>query len=532
MTEDPLEPLRSRRRYLRSAGVVGLGLLPGCSSVPDTETRTTAATSTPTGTPSTTREPTRTATPERYERVVNVVEAGADPEGGQSVTPVLEEVADDDTLVHFPPGTYLFESVWRFDGYSNLGVVGDRATLVPGEDLRYWLIALDVSDFTLAGFTLDHRGEGVGPQVQVHTTAGHSVVRDLTVRGFHDSDYITFTPYVEDEDASMLVERLRVPDGTKGVPAVYLGPESVGKITFADCYLEHCAQGIYGSAHSGPFNVLGGVYANNNKAAIRVGAGDHGAHIRGVHVRVDDPLSNTWTNGMNIRGIWMREGDGTFVTDCDFEMMNLEGILSDGAIVLGDLMGRATIRNTRIRMDASAYAVRAQHPSSRTEKLQGNQGLPDEHHLTCENLRIVGGASDLEAIRVMGRDDSTFRNISVTQPNGRRRGLVIGSNSKNCTVEGGTWVTGHYPLVVEANRQALMEGACPVRLEDVTRLDAVNLDDAGERIAMAKDGSYCIDGVAGLEDATDVVIAVLGVRDGVLFGRRMSTSAFRRRYGN
>lgn len=448
------------------------------------------------------------------------------------MVPILEEVADDDTLVHFPPGTYLFESPWRLDGFSNLGVVGDRATLLPGEDLRYWLIALDVADFTLAGFTFDHRERGVGPQVQVHATGGRSVVRDLTVRGFHDSDLITFTPYVEDENASMLVERLRIPDGTEGVPAVYLGPESVGKITFADCYLEHCAQGIYGSAHSGPFNVLGGVYANNNKAAIRVGAGDHGAYIRGVHIRIDDPLSDTWTNGINVRGIWMREGMNTFITDCDLELLDLDGALSDGAIVVGDLMGPTTIRNTRIRTDATAYAVRAQHPSSRTEKLQGDQGLPDEHHLTCENLRIVGGATDLEAIRVMGRDDSTFRNVTVTQPKGRRRGLVIGSNAKNCTVEGGTWVTGHYPLVVEGDRQALMDGACPVRLEDVTKLEAANIDDAGEKIALGDAGSYCIDGVAGIENASGVVIAVVAVRDGVVFGRRMSTSAFRGTYGN
>jgi hypothetical protein len=528
VTDTPLASSRSRRRFLRAVGAAGLGLLSGCSNREGPET----ATGTAAGTTISDATPTVTATPERYDRVVDVVEAGADPDGSESVTPVLEEVAADDTLLSFPPGTYLFDSTWRFEGYSNLGVAGDRATLVPAQDLGYWLIGHDADDFTFAGFTLDHQGEAIGPQVQIHATGGQSVVRDLTVRGFHDSDHIPLIPNVESADASLLVERLRIPDGTRGHAAVFVGPGSVGKLTFADCYLEGCAQGIYGSAHSGPFYVLGGTYVDNNKAAIRAGGGDHGAHIHGVHVRIDGPDPDRWTTPKNFRGLWLREGTNSFVTGCDIELLNLAGVGGDGAIFLDDLMGTATIRNTHIRVDDDAYAIRAQPPSGDAASLQGNQDLPDEHHLTCENVRVTGSADRLETIRMMGRDGSTFRNVVVDQSSRERRGLVVGGDATECTVQGGSWVTGHYPFVVEGERERLAEGSCPVRLDGVERLDATNLDNSETVLATVDGRSYCIDGVEGVEAADDIVIAVSGARDGELYGRRMSTETFRQTYEN
>ena len=533
MTEKPLESLRSRRRLLQGIGTVGLGLLSGCSDRVGSTTpgATNTGTKTPGRPPDSTATETPAKTPEEYDRVVDMVEAGADPKGAESVTPILEEVADDDTLLSFPPGTYLFGSLWRFRGYSNLGIVGDRATLVPTEDLQHWLIAQDVADFTLAGFTLDHRGEGVGPQVQVHATGGRSVVHDLTIRGFHDSDIIPVIPNVESEDAALLVERLRIPDGTQGVPAVFVDPRSVGKLSFVDCYLEGCAQGIYASPHSGPFYALGGTYVNNNKGAIRVGAGTHGAHIDGVHVRIDEPDVDRWTNRKNLRGLWLREGANTFVTGCDIELLDLSGIGSDGAIYLDDTMGPATIRNTRIRVDADTYAVRAQQPSDNADSLQGDQPLPDEYGLTCENLEITGRAAGLDAIRVMGRDNSTLRNVVVDQPRGDRRGLVVGGNATGCTVEGGSLVTGHYPVVVEGRREQFTGESCPVRLEAVERIEAANLDDAGTKLAALDGNAYCVHGVGTL-DTAEIVVAVSGVRNKTLYGKRMTTAAYERAYEN
>lgn len=526
MSDTPSISKAPRRRFLGAAGLVGLGLLAGCSTRGHPATAvepTTDDTASPTET--------RTATPEAYDRVVDIVDAGADPNGEQSVVPVVEEAVGDDTLVRFPPGRYRFGSPLRIEGYSNLGLVGEEATFLPGEDLRYWLIAQEVPEFTLAGVTLDHRGEGVGPQVQVHTTEGLSILRDLTVRGFHDSDNIPLIPNVESPDGALRVERLRIPDGTQGVPAVFVGPKSVGKLTFQDCYLAGCAQGIYASPHSGPFYALGGTYVNNNKGAIRVGAADHGAHIEGVHVRIDGPDVDRWTNRTNLRGLWLREGNGTFVSDCDIELLDLSGVVSDGAIFLDDTMGVATIQNTRIRVDPRTYAVRAQHPSGDEESLQGDEDLPEEYHLTCEDVSISGRAAAGDAIRVMGRDGSLFRNVVVDQPHGQRRGLVVGGDATGCTVHGGSWVTGHYPFVVAGHREQLTGHTCPVRLAGVETLRAANTD--GETLLAAGNGdSYCVGGVAGVPDAREVVVAVSGVRRDGLYGTRMSAKAFEKAYAS
>ena len=504
-----------------------MGLLAGCSNRDEPET-TTDDIPTPTATPPTPKQPSQTTTTDRYDHVVDIVGAGADPNGNQSVTNVLQSVADDDTLLYFPPGTYYFGSTWRFEGFSNLGIVGDQATLVPAATLHYWLIAFDVEDFRVGGFTLDHRGDAVGPQVQIHATGGRSVVHDLTIRGFHDAKRIPLIPNVESADSSILVERLRVPDGTEGVAAVYLGPRSLGEIAFSDCHLEGCAQGIYASAHSGPFFVRGGTYLDNNKAAIRVGAGTHGAHIEGVHIRVADPKPNRWTSPQNIRGLWLREGMNTLITDCTIEILDLNGVVSDGAIFLGNAMGTTTIRDTTIRVDDRAYGIRAQYPDANPATLQGDQGLPEDYHITCENTRIVGSADTLEAIRVSGREGSVFRNVTVDQPSGNRRGLVLTANASDTTVEGGSWVTGHYPIVVEADRATLADKGCPIRLEDVERLEATNISDDGYQLVAGAGGDFCVDGAAEVENAKNIVIAVVAQRDGVLFGKRMASNTYQR----
>ena len=527
MTDGSPESAHSRRWYLQTAGAAALGLLAGCSNRDESET-TTDVDPTSTSSSTTTQQPTQTVSPDRYDSVVNVVEAGADPNGNESVTDILKAEAGDDTLLHFPPGTYRFGSTWQFDGYSNLGVVGDRATLVPADDLQYWCIAFDVEDFRLGGFTLDHRGKGVGPQIQVHATGGKSILHDLSIRGFHDSRQIPLIPNVETEESSVLVERLRIPDGTEGVSAVYIGPKSLGTITFEDCHIEGCAQGIYGSAHSGPFFVRGGTYIDNNKAAIRVGAGNNGAHIEGVHVRVANPNPDRWTSPLNIRGLWLREGTDTLVTDCNIEILDLGGVVSDGAIYLDDTMGTATIRDTTIRVDDRAYGIRAQHPSGNAESLQGDQALPEAYNLTCENVRIVGNAEALDAIRVIGRDGSMFRNVTVDQPRGKRRGLVLAANAGETTVEGGSWVTGYHPIVVEVDRATGTETGCSVRLKDIKRLEATNITDVGSQLFVGTGGNYCVSGTTGVENAAKIVIAVAEQRDGALFGDRMASGAYQR----
>ena len=130
------------------------------------------------------------------------------------------------------------------------------------------------------------------------------------------------------------------------------------------------------------------------------------------------------------------------------------------------------------------------------------------------------------------RDGSTFQNVVVDQPRRERHGLVVGGNATECAVRGGSWRTGHYPFVVEGDRELLTGDSCPLRLEGIEDLDAANLDDAETLLAAREGDGYCVSGVEGVEDADEVVVVVASQRDDGLYGRRMSAKSFEQIYEN
>jgi hypothetical protein len=60
----------------------------------------------------------------RFERAIDLVEAGADPTGRRSVVGTLEAHARDDTLLLLPPGEYLFDREFTFEGFDRIGLLG------------------------------------------------------------------------------------------------------------------------------------------------------------------------------------------------------------------------------------------------------------------------------------------------------------------------------------------------------------------------------------------------------------------------
>ena len=423
---------------------------------------------------------------------MNVVEAGADPSGNEPVDDVVREAIDDDTLLYFPQGRYLIGEVLRFKGLSNVGFVGNRATLVPPKTgLAYWIVGLDADGFRFERFTLDHTAPGVGPQFQLHLTGGQGYIRDVTVRGFHDSKYIGFVTYVESPDATLVYDRVRLPDGSSDVPAVYVGKPSVGRLVFRNCYIEHWSQGIYASPHSGPVSVVGGEFANNNRAGIRLGGGRHGALVRDAYVRVDDPVPEKWVDRQNIRGIWLREGQGSRVENCRIEFTNLKGVASDAALMIGRMMGAVTIRNTTVRMDDGYNGVRSLPPAPNGNGLQAMNRLPDSWTVHCRNLRVDGTVDNGgNAIRLVERTGSTLENVTVEQTGARRVGLYLSSGTTDCEFRGGRLVTSEYPLV--AKRKDVAATACSLRLSaDASLRTTGSAGDLRRLYALDGDG-YCV----------------------------------------
>ncbi|USZ68086.1 right-handed parallel beta-helix repeat-containing protein [Halorussus salilacus] len=442
-----------RRSYLRGLGATAVAAsLAGCGDyLPDRETDETTR-ETPEETPETTTdgapesrttdETTGETTEEtvheeadRFETVVNVADAGADASGEQPINGVLDEHLADDTMLYFPEGRYRLDQ-WEVTGYTNLGLVGDGAVLVPPEE-RYWLLFGELRDLLVEGFTFDGSADGVAPTNHLAVTGGESVVRDVTWRGHRSKPRTGFAVAAESEDADLLFENVSLPDGSTGGHAVFAFPRSVGRLTFRDCRVEHWAEGLYVSYHSGPLRVIGGYYANNGIQQVRVGGGHAGALVRGVTVRVDDPRQPQ--HKPNMRGIWMEEGGSVRVENCDIAVTDLSGTYSSGAIVVGKEFGAATIENTRIRTDADAYGILVRDPVEEVDEdsMPSMDRLPDDWEVTCRNVRITGSAPEGTAVRVDRRDDCVFENVCIGHDRGSRDGVAV-SGAQGCAVRDST----------------------------------------------------------------------------------------------
>jgi hypothetical protein len=470
----------TRRAYLRTAAAAaGVGALAGCgqrdpgpptrnstvaggtATTPPGKTDGTAATGTTTGEASASGVPSELVKRRGYESVVNVADAGADPGGEQSIRPVLEENAGDDTLLYFPSGRYRLDE-WRATDYRNLGVVGDDAVLVPPKGVNYWLMWGGLDDFLFEGFTIDCRPNEVAPVAHVGTAGGQSAVRNVAVRGHRHAPRTAFEIKVTDPDGELTFENVSLPDGSTTGHAMYVYPESVGKLTFRDCRIEHWKEGLYAAYHRGPLRILGGYYANNGIEQVRVGGGTSGALVRGVTVRADDPKQAQ--HKPNMRGIWAEEGGSVRIENCDVAITDLTGTYSSGGIVVGTQFGEVTVTNTEIRTDADAYAVSVRNPieSMDGETIPSMERLPERTRFTARDLRISGSASSETAVRAVGRDDCRFERVCI-QHGGSRDGITL-RDAEGCAVRNSTIDVGGEAIQTEnatvERRSLRTDGSC------------------------------------------------------------------------
>lgn len=428
----------TRRRVLKRLGVglgAGASLLAGCGQRPEpTETPTGPETGTPVGTaegPDDERA--------EYGTVVDMVEAGADPEGGEPINGLLTEHAGDDTLLYFPEGEYLVDGFWEHREFEHFGILGDGATVRPPDGYSGYLFAFGLSnravDFLFKGITFDISAPDTGIR-PIHATIQDGLhVEDVTVRGLHDREQDSFRFDVTRQDGTGEVRNLRMPDG--GVPqylitACYVGEISRGKLTFRDCHIAgYPDNGIYASQAEGPVHVIGGRFENNNVSNVRVSSG---AVVRGVTIRSDAALEGF----NNVRGIRLRSGQDVLVEDCDIEFTEVRR--SDGAIVMHDDLRNATIRNTRIKVDTDGVpAVLAKNPAH--PRPEGTPGI------RMENVHISGAAADNSAVLVDKRDDTRLSNVCINQSGTKRNGVRLIRSTNNVIQDSSIHVSGD-PLVL------------------------------------------------------------------------------------
>jgi len=380
---------------------------------------------------------------ENYGTVVDVVEAGADPNGREPINPILEEHAGDDTLLVFPRGEYLMDGIWQLREFERFGIVGDGAVVRPPDGYSGYLFGFGINDRAVdlhfEGITFDITAPDTGIRPLHASIEDRLYVKDVTVRGLHDTDQDSFRFDVTSPDGEGVVENLRMPDG--GVPqylitACYVGDISVGQLTFRDCHIAgYPDNGIYASQANGPVHVIGGLYENNNVSNVRVSSD---AVIRGVTVR-----SNQRIEGFNnVRGIRLRSGRNILVEDCDVEFSEVRR--SGGAIVMHDDLQTAVVRNTRVRVDTDGVpAIIAKSPA---------HPLPDgAPGLRFENVEISGTAADDSAIVLDERESNELSGICIHQSGARRNGIRMIRSNDNRLRDSWIHVTGE-PLVLQNSR--------------------------------------------------------------------------------
>ena len=449
--------------------------LAGCgerSTDPQPSTRTsrrTTGTQTPSGEsePSTTTGPVAEEYVERFDSVVNVGEFDVGTEASDNILPFLREHVSDGTVVFFPEGRYLMSHTFALPAFQNVGFVSDGATIVPPVGYANYLFAFghdgEAFDLLFEGFDFDFRAAETGARpIQALVDDGLEV-RDVTVHGVQDTGQDMMRFDVTSAEGTGIVERMRLPDG--GVPdtpttGCFVGPHSEGTLTFRDCYIEGFPDnGLYASSANGPVRVLGGEYANNGIANVRVGTD---SLVRGVHVRCDEARQGV----ENMRGIRLRQGANVRVENCVVEMRKVT--YSGGAITIAPWLESATIENTRISVDVDGVpAVKMKSP----KKPGGG-----EPQIECRNLRIDGSAPGGQAIQVVDRDACVFEDVCIRQSGEDRDGVFLLRSDDSVVRDASIGVTGE-PFVFE---DSTAETTNIVTFSPTKRLSSLDQQCSGE----------------------------------------------------
>ncbi|MFB6165577.1 MAG: right-handed parallel beta-helix repeat-containing protein, partial [Haloarculaceae archaeon] len=420
-----------------------------------------------------------------YDVVVDLVDEGADPDGNESIVPLLNELAADDTRIDLPSGEYLMTEQFRFTDYRNLAIVGDDATIVPGtvEEMEgrtatagtfggpTRLFRLGVSyapgdELRFEGLTFDFTADNSGFRAIEAYVKRDMLVRDVDVTGRHD--LASFGPAlfsVTDPDGISTVEGFRAPDG--GVNAVDAiggdpnGPTGIlvpqsheGKLWLRDCELGGFPDnGVYASCPNGRVVVKGGTFKNSDVSNVRL-YGDY-SYLKDATVVVDESHDGF----DNQRGVRLDQGKHLWVYDTTIRLDEPNG---DAITVMGGV-DSARIQQSEITVgDAVNDAIVVEPGAGRTdiyhtdvEMTTGGQAIQIEPAsdgggiVDCLYVTITGDASGSpggrHAIRCE-RDGCLFRHLVVKQPGPNfRRGLQV--SGRDCYVYSGYYGTSHIPIV-------------------------------------------------------------------------------------
>ncbi|AFK21266.1 hypothetical protein HFX_6142 (plasmid) [Haloferax mediterranei ATCC 33500] len=435
---------------------------------------------------------------DRFENIVNVVEAGADATGNVPIDDVLSQNVGNDTLFVFPEGRYLMNQQLRETGFENLGFYGPNATVTHGtidaiEDkivtagefsgpsrfFRLGVIYAPGRDLLFEGLTFDFTAPQSGIRaIEAYVTDGLEV-RDITITGQHDTG--TFGPAlfsVTAANGTGIIERFKAPDGAAytedtigdidlGPTGMLIDPYSAGTLRIVDCELGRFPDnGLYVSGANGTVHVEGGTYKNSSISSVRLKG--YGSSVRGTTVVIDE-----FVQGISQRGIRLDDGSNlriedttvsitgpiedairvlndvetAAIRDCDI-VLNDDGGCARGIQITPDA-GRVEILDSTIEIEGSNFAVYVQ-----------GRNVTEDSTVLMKNISITGpapGETAREALRIE-RANGRFENLAIDQPGEDYRRCAEILADDNLFV-GGTYKSTHHPFINKGNR---------TRFDDIT----------------------------------------------------------------
>lgn len=392
-----------------------------------------------------------------FDRVVNAVDdLGMDPTGSEPIDDQI--VWDDGTLIEFPTGTYRYDGDLQRD-LSRYGWVREdedaEPVLEPANPVSrsstntfvYWR---DASDVVLKGFEFDYTESGHGGVNGIFAD-GDAYWIDVTITGpqaNHSDVGATIGVAATAADAEIELRNVSLMDGFEGARdasdtqkdpmGIWVSWQHAGDVLLRECAVGHYPDnGLYGSGpgidsgHGGTVRVEGGVFKNNNISNVRLGT--PGSYVRGAEIEIDGDVPRH-RNGLNARGIWLREQEGIAVEDVDIEITGSQG---SGAIVESQGTGNSTIENVRIEVSDADYIAPIYRRTSGTQA--GS---------TYENVSIVGNAdnsgslSNGAAMYLQDTSGTEIQDCCIQQTGSDRNGIHLLDSADAKIVDTNVNVTG------------------------------------------------------------------------------------------
>lgn len=267
-----------------------------------------------------------TEAPADYANIIDIVEAGADNNGDRSINPILNEVADDRTLIRFPEGTYFADDQFRIAGYDKFGITGENATIsvapTNGYVFKLGTYQNPINDLQVEGLTFDISREGAGGRALELQANDNLEAREIDFVGTHDTPSKgPLLVGLQTSDGTGVVEDIDISDGGvdtdggNGGTGLLVSNYHQGTVTIRDVHIGPFPDnGIYVSGSEGSVHIEGGIFENSNVAGVRL-KGD-GSSIEDAQFVVDESIEGFGAQ----RPIRLDNGADIEVRNCDIDM--------------------------------------------------------------------------------------------------------------------------------------------------------------------------------------------------------------------